>query len=252
MRTLKISPTSQFLPREIYILAGESDMSGRGVLSEIPAFDQSSRIKLFTNSWVWADGYEPTDDASGQVDSVSDDGSAAQASCGMSFANRLAALRPGREIALVPCAKGGSKMIQWSKNLSRSTLYGSMIARAKEARNEGVIKGVVWWQGKNDYGVLADAEAWGGRCEQLIEDIRSDLEIPSLPVVIAVIDDQIGVASKPYLSTVQSQQRGVVGVNIDHVETNGLTMKVGDPVHLGTAGLISAGILFANAMDGML
>lgn len=254
MRAIPIFPVIKPPPREIYILAGESDMSGRGLMGELPSFANSARVKIFTNAWVWASGFEPTDSPTAQVDTVSLDTIAA-ASCGMSFATSLAALRPGVEIALVPCAKGGSKLADWSRSLSRSTLYGSMLARAKEAAKVGTIKGLVWWQGKNDTGPgdAASAASWAANCTQLIEDLRADLAIADLPVVIAVIDDQVDVPDAPYVSTVQAQQRSMTSVpNVATVETDGLPMKVGDPVHLSTSGLVQAGEAFAGAMHGLL
>lgn len=228
-------------------------MSGRGLLSEVPSFENASRIKMFSNAWVWTQAYEPVDDPTGQIDSVSNDGSAAMVSPGMSFANRLAYLRSGREIALVPCAKGSSTLANWAKNLSRTTLYGSMIARAKEAEKQGVLKGVIWWQGKNDAVNLTATQAWAANCNQWISDVRSDLGIPDLPVVVVVIDNQEGVTSTPYyVSQMQAQQRSVVGPKIAQVETAGLTMKVGDPVHLGTAGQLIAGVRMAEAMNSIL
>lgn len=251
MRVIQLFPSVAPTPREIYILAGESDMSGRGLLNEIPAFANSNRVRVFANDWRWVSGYEPVDDPAGQIDVVSLDSTAA-ASCGMAFGTSLAALRPGVEICLVPCAKGGSKMAHWSRNISRSSLYGSMIARAKEAARTGAIKGVLWWQGKNDEDDYDAANSWAANCLQLIADIRSDLEIPELPVVIAVIDDQVGVVGAPYVDIVQDQQRSISGPGIARIETAGLPMKAGDPVHLSTAGLIEVGARFAGALVGML
>ncbi|MCV9937687.1 sialate O-acetylesterase [Boseaceae bacterium BT-24-1] len=237
-------------PRENYILAGESDLSGRGLLSEVPTFSRRRWVKSFGNDWTWKQAAEPLDDPTGQIDTVSLDGIAA-ASPSLAFGNALSELRPDRQIGLIPCARGGSQMVEWSRDLSRSTLYGSMIARAKDAALSGPIKGVVWYQGKNDTDDATRASTWAAGCTQLIAGLRADLGV-NVPVVIVVIDDLVGVPGLPYVSTVQAQQRSMSGSGITLVESNGQPMKPDDARHLATAGLVAIGEFCATAMAGML
>lgn len=251
MRTLRANPGAVILPRHIYILAGQSNMSGRGELNELPSFTRAGRVKIFSNAWHWVAGSEPVDSPVGQVDSVSLDSNAA-ASPSMAFGDALAGLTPDVEIGLVPCAKGGSSLDDWSRNLSRSTLYGSMFARSQEAAKDGEIKGVILYQGENDADTLEHANTWASRCYELIADVRADLGIPNLPFIVTVLGPDPEDPLFPYHSLVQSQQQGMSGLGIAVVSAADLTGKVGDPIHLDTGSLVTLGQRYATAMQGLL
>lgn len=253
---VRIEPTGQ-LPREIFLLGGQSNMSGRGVLSQVPSFFYASKVKLYTNAGFWTAGYEPTDDPTGQVDSVSLDGPVGVgASPGMAFGNELYRFRPFREIGLVPCARGDTSIAQWAAgSLSRSTLYGSMVARGLEAAPAGVLKGLVWDQGHNE-GQGSDeaaAEGWADSFLAIYDALCEDLEIPDFKVVVAVMADTTG--DWPLFETVRDQQRsldGARGGNIGTVELGALPGKPGDPDHLTTASLVEAGKRYAAKMAELL
>lgn len=251
MRVIPLFPMPSSRPREIFILAGQSNMSGRGLLSEVPTFPNASRVKVFSNAWVWEAGAEPVDSATGQIDTVSAD-IAAAASPSMSFGSSLAGLRPNIEVGLVPCAKGGSSLNDWQPAVSRTTLYGSMIARAKAAAVQGTIRGLLWYQGEAEAANLSDAETVKSRTEALIANIRADLMIPDLLVIVTVLGPNPNRDDLPYWSTVQAQQEAISGSGISVVSAADLTAKTGDEVHLTTGSLVTLGERYATAMHSLL
>lgn len=232
-------------------------MSGRGLLSQQPVYPNNYRLKNYNNAGAWVDAVDPYDSNAGQVDSVSSDANAA-ASCAMPFGERLASLNRGFEIGLVPCAKGGSNMAGWNKSgLSRSTLYGSMIARAQEAAAAGTLAGVVWWIGTNDTDEDSTyANTLGGLYEQFIADVRSDLSIANLPFVIAVNGNGDAIKeeySVPSWDIVQAQQRGISSSYTAKVELEGVvTFQANEIVHCDTPGLGAAGRAFADEMHTLI
>jgi hypothetical protein len=242
---------------EIFGYAGQSNMSGRGLQSELPpAFAYGNRVKLFTNAWTWADGYEPTDDETGQIDTVSIDTQTNKASSGMSFGSTLAGLRVPNTIGIVPCAKGATGLIaDWQRNLSRSTLYGSMVARLKAARAFGAVKGIVWYQGEHEANsertdlansYAADWLAWA-------QDVCDDMDDQDLKFIVTELGPNPGGFDN--WSTVQAQQRsldGARGGNVACVSAADLTGKPGDEIHIDTASLIVLGQRYAAAMNGLL
>lgn len=248
MRYVSVTPMVVPPTREIFILAGESDISGRGLISEVPAFANAGRVRVFSNAWTWIGGAEPVDSATGQIDTVSSDPTAA-ASPGMSFATSLASLRDDVQIGLVPCAKGGSRMTDWGRSLSRSTLYGSMIARAQQAALTGSIKGLIFMQGKNGSADLAEANAWGDNFEQFVSDVRGDLDIAALPIIVTVVNTTPG---GTYISTIQTAQLAVSGAGISVVDARDLPDQGDSARHLTTAGLVTLGARYAAAMNGLL
>lgn len=244
---------------ELFIIAGQSNASGRGLENELPSsFPYAKRTKIFTNAWTWADGYEPTDDESVQVDTVSIDNQANKASFGMAFASGLAAVRTNKIIGLIPCARGSSSLTEnWSRNLSRSTLYGSMIARAKAARAFGTVKGMLWYQGESDAhpGKQALAESYAADWLAWSQNVCDDLEDQDLKFIVTELGPSPGIETHPYWSTVQAQQQTLDGArdgNVSVVSAADLDGKEGDEVHLDTASLLTLGGRYATAMQALL
>jgi len=248
---LPLDATPGAVPREIYILAGQSNMVGNGELEERPAFANASRIKNFSNAWQWIDGAEPIDDPTNQVDIVSLDTGLTCVGPGMAFANKLASLRAKREIALVPCAKGGSGLkAHWGRNLSRSTLYGSMIARAKEAAKAGALCGLFWYQGEYETDSASNAASYAADWLAWFANVRTDLELPNLPAVVTILGPDPG---RPYWSTVQAQIAsldGALGGKVAAITAADLTAP--DGIHLNTASLVTVGERAGTAMHGLL
>ena len=103
------SPTTA--DTEIYLLMGQSNMSGRGLLEELPTQRRTidPAITVYGNDGAWRIASEPLDSATNQIDAVSAD-AAAGVGPGLSFAKALRQRRPDRRIGLIPCAKGGTSI----------------------------------------------------------------------------------------------------------------------------------------------
>ena len=235
---------------DIYILAGQSNMSGRGVLAELPIFRNYPKVLNYSNAGRWIAGAEPIDKAVNQVDAVSDDGSSALVSPGMSFANSIYDLRPGRSVGLVPCAKGATSMEQWSRSLSRSTLYGSMIARANEAAANGALKGLLFYQGESDTGNTSLANGWGGKFLQFVNDVRFDLG-DGLKVVFTVLGPNPNdLVNFPAWDTLVANQLALqIPSGVARVSANDLAAPT---EHLSTASYVTLGQRYATAMANLL
>ena len=95
----------------IFILAGQSNMSGRGKLPVPKEFDGVKEIWNYANSGRWEEAREPLDDPTGQVDRVSID-EVPGIGPGLAFAVRMRHLS-GKSIGLIQCAKGASSMEMW-------------------------------------------------------------------------------------------------------------------------------------------
>lgn len=238
--------------REVYIIAGESNPSGRGNLGQLPVFPYGYKVKNYANDGVWKAAAEPIDSNAGQVDSVSSDSTAA-ASPALAFGNQLSLLRPYHEIGLVPCAKGSTTMANWTKSgLSRSTLYGSMVARANEAKAAGQLKGVFWWLGWNDAEDSSAASNMATNLLAMFTSLRTDVSEPDLKFVIIGLQDG---ETATYRDTINSQLASLDGElsgSIAFVSATGVPVISGDEVHVATAGLVTLGEAAATAMHEML
>lgn len=218
---------------QIYILAGQSNMSGRGDMP--PQTATIDNAWLFGNDWRWHSLSEPSDSATGQIDAVSADTNAGY-SLASSFARAWLADHPGGSVAFVPCAKGGSLIADWRRSESRATLYGSCLARAREATKHGSIAGVLWYQGESDAMLLPDAHVddyW-----RLQAQLFADFERDFGPVTFA----QVGATTRPEYfpnwETIRAQQIGGIYA---------ADMPLGDFVHLTAAGYDALGVRFYQA-----
>jgi hypothetical protein len=237
---------------DTYVLAGQSNMSGRGSLDELTAAERApeAAIRLYGNDGQWRVAAEPLDAAQGQVDTVSEDRIAAVGP-GLFFARALLAADK-QPVALVPCAKGGSSIGRWKPGGGRDTLYGSCLARAREAG--GRIDGILWYQGETDAEKTDAAPAWRAAMEGLVESFRRDLGSERLPIVLVQLADAPAQkeGAKPYPSwaAIQDAQARPFDACVAMVSARGLS-KRDDDLHLTTASQRVLGVKLAKAMQGL-
>jgi hypothetical protein len=252
------SPVQPPKKMSIFIMMGQSNMSGAGPLADIPAGYpvNPAKIWIFTNAWTWRTAFEPVDSAEGQVDKVSED-IAAGVGPGLSFADTLIDKKPSEVVALVPCAKGGKSITEWGWSTERSTLYGSCLARIKAAKEFGTIKAILWHQGESDTDSIDQVNRWPDRFKALVKSIRKDLGNERLPVIYG----QIGQLSQSqrtrpdkhffYWDSLKIKQAEIRIPYSAMVRTDHLAIRQDDGLHLTTASQIAMGKLFAKAYLGL-
>lgn len=168
----------------IFILAGQSNMAGRGGVAGdrwnhvVPPECRPRPAILRLNAALrWEEAREPLHS---DIDVLKTCG----VGPGMSFAHEILSSSAAAPtvVGLVPCAIGGTKITQWRRG---TQLYGEMVHRTREAGGGGggPVGAVLWYQGESDTVSLADAEAYKGRMEMMIRDLRSDLGLPGLLVI---------------------------------------------------------------------
>jgi hypothetical protein len=226
-------------------------LSGRGNLDELPDFPEAGRVFVFRNSAKWTKAWEPVDDPMKQVDLVSLD-ETAKAGPGLAFGDAYAALVPGVEVGLVPVARGSTSIHEWRRDLSRQTLYGSMVARAREASDAGTLTGLLWYQGETDVADPQALETWPRDFAQLVSDIRADLGRPNLPVVMTVIGPGRSGETSPAWAAFQAMQEAMaLPPNVARVSARDLAVSDGD-IHLTTSSYVVLGRRYARAMHGLV
>lgn len=189
-------PTNLPLKEQFYIflLAGQSNMAGRGFVQPEDTLINTRVLALNKNNeWVYAKEplhyYEP---------------SRTGLDCGLSFGKQLAK-KYGKAITigLVPCAVGGSSIEQW---LGDSTyrgvmLYSNFLAKAKAAANYGTIKGMLWHQGESNAGTKSHV-GYKQKLESFFAKVRNDLQQPDLPVYLGPLGLYLTNYSFPYRDAV--------------------------------------------------
>ncbi|KAI4295694.1 hypothetical protein L6164_035711 [Bauhinia variegata] len=168
---------------QIFILAGQSNMAGRGGVGNhpkhwdgvVPPECRPDTSILRLNAHLrWETAREPLH---ADIDTKKTCG----VGPGMPFANAVRKRASGM-LGLVPCAVGGTGIKEWARG---KHLYENMIKRAKESAkgNNSEIKALLWYQGESDTRTKHEAEAYRENMEKLIHNVRSDLDLPSLAII---------------------------------------------------------------------
>nr|XP_004252534.1 probable carbohydrate esterase At4g34215 [Solanum lycopersicum] len=248
--TANVTSDCNSIAKNIFILSGQSNMSGRGGV-----FNQTSSSGTVSLTWdgivppecqpnpsvlrlngglTWVEAHEP-------LHKDIDVNKTCGVGPGMSFANKLKMDDPDiGVIGLVPCAIGGTNITQWVRG---GWLYNEMIRRTKVAlQGGGMIRGMLWYQGESDAIDLDDAKLYKGRLKKFFKDVRRDLELPTLPIVQVAL----ATAPGPYMEVIRKAQLGINLPNVRCVDAKGLPIGP-DMLHLTTPAQVQLGEMLANA-----
>ncbi|KAH0705352.1 hypothetical protein KY290_010048 [Solanum tuberosum] len=248
--TANVTNGCNSIAKNIFILSGQSNMSGRGGV-----FNQTSSSGTVNLTWdgivppecqpnpsvlrlngglTWVEAHEP-------LHKDIDVNKTCGVGPGMSFANELKMDDPDiGVIGLVPCAIGGTNITQWVRG---GWLYNEMIRRTKVAlQGGGTIRGMLWYQGESDAIDLDDAKLYKGRLKKFFKDVRKDLELPTLPIVQVAL----ATAPGPYMEVIRKAQLGINLPNVRCVDAKGLPIGP-DLLHLTTPAQVQLGKMLANA-----
>ena len=165
----------------LYLLAGQSNMAGRGAVSEQ---DKQAHPRVFVlnrlNRWAPA------------VDPLHFDKPWAGVGPGLTFGRIMAEADPNVTIGLIPCAVGGSPISAWKPHAYYPPVkvypYDDALARCRIATQRGVLKGILWHQGEGDSNA-EDAPLYAQRLTAVIAQFRHDLPVPDLLFVAGTFVD---------------------------------------------------------------
>jgi len=204
----KRQKTIQPKGKALYVLAGQSNMAGRGSVSELPnQYTKHPRIFRFSASQKWELAQEPMH---ADVDLKKTCG----VGPGLVFATELLVLNQhvGHGIGLIPVAIGGTSLEEWRAS---GPLYAHMIKQTKAAlaSNAGnYIAGFLWYQGETDAaGPEELANSYNERFLSIYNSFQYTLVEeghPNIPTLVVIVS---GASPRfPYITTVRSQQQKVV------------------------------------------
>jgi hypothetical protein len=233
----------------LFILAGQSNMVG---VAPLPQEEESNpRVFVFGNDYHWHIAREPVDDPYNQVDIVSLDRVAAFGPS-LSFALAILEHDPEMVIGLIPCAKSSSSIVEWQRNLSDQSLYGSCLKRARAASPMGQLSGILFFQGEED--AIDPIESpqhnpspsqWSLLFSEFVTAIRNDLDEPDLPVVFAQLGSDPAPEAFPNWQLVKEQQLSTHLPMTAMIQTDDLPLL--DGLHFTTDSYRMIGKRFADA-----
>ena len=162
-------PVTPQRPRmQVFLLAGQSNMAGRG---KVEAQDRvvHDRVFMLDRQLMWVPAVDP----------VHFDKPVAGVGPARSFGISVADADSTAIIGLVPTAVGGSPIASWEPGAldaaTRTHPYDDAIIRAREAMRSGTLMAILWHQGESDSHEPASA-LYEERLRALIERFRTDLD----------------------------------------------------------------------------
>lgn len=158
-----------------FLMLGQSNMAGRGFLSEVPPI-YNERIQMLRNGH-WQMMTEP----------INYDRPVAGVSLASSFADAWCDSQEGT-IGLIPCAEGGSPIDDWQTD---GLLFKHAIAQANFAMENSQLTGILWHQGESD-SMSGGSTGYYDKLLVIIDALRNELNAPNLPLIIGGLGDYLG------------------------------------------------------------
>lgn len=222
-----------------FLMIGQSNMAGRGFLKEVPPI-YDEKIKMLRNG-RWQMMAEP----------VNYDRSTSGISLAASFASSWRLFYNQQDdIALVPCADGGTSLEDWSVE---GALFQNAVLQAKAAQKISTLSGILWHQGENDSNGQKHL-LYKEKLALIIKTLREELNVPDIPLIVGGLGDflQDGIYG-PYFNEHHEVNEALMQFAEDHehcyfVSAEGLTANP-DHIHFNAASQRRFGIRYFKAFQ---
>ena len=203
----------------VFLCIGQSNMARRADIMPSDTLELKN-VLLFNDSSKWEIAKNPLN----RYSNIRKDISMQKLGPSWTFVKKMSEVLKDKKIGLVVNAKGGSSIDEWKKG---GEYYEKTIIRAKEAQKTGIIKGLIWHQGESDQN---KSEVYTDKFIALVENIRNDLGIYNLPVIVGEIGHWK--ESSKNINMVISNLKNHIKY-LEYVKTNDLE-SLGDKTHFNT------------------
>ncbi|MEM7244042.1 MAG: sialate O-acetylesterase [Acidobacteriota bacterium] len=240
---------------DVFLCAGQSNMSGRGDLMDpfSPIESPDDEVHVFHADGLWKRGQEPMDDPVNEREAVAadDGGGDAQAthSLMLRFGKEIHA-STGFPVGIIPAPRGGTNIrTDWQRDddapFGHGSLYGNALRRVLEQDGNG-LTAVLWFQGESDAGALSTTE-YADFLRDFLALVRFDLRQSQLPFFIAQLATSDG-PSRTEMNRIREAQRLIVEEDVNaHLVTTMDSARI-DDFHFDTASYKRLGVRFADAV----
>lgn len=223
---------------DLYLLIGQSNMSGRGVITDKFKDEGNRNVFMLTKENRWIPAKNPLHFDKPTIVGVGP---------GLSFGINMEKANPANRIGLIPCAVGGTSIDAWTPGgydkPTKTHPYDDMLGHLQTAMKTGVLKGVIWLQGEAD-SEPQKAAVYLPKLETLIKELRSVAGNSDLPFVAG----QLGIYREVYQNINNVLKDLPERVPYTAVASSkGLTDK-GDKTHFNSESQEKIGQRMANQM----
>lgn len=231
-------PAEVYKGMDIYVLMGQSNMSGRGVMGAEDRLVKNEKVRMLTKALKWYPAKNP----------LHFDTGGAGVGPGLSFGLAMQEANKDMEIGLVPTAVGGTGIDVWKPGAfdvtTQTNPYDDAEKRINEAMKAGTVKGILWHQGEEDSKNQSTMDSYIPKLKDLVARIRTLVGDPDLPFVVG----ELG-RFKTNLTDFNVILNKVPSEipNTAIASSEGLFDK-GDNLHFNTAGANTLGERYAEKM----
>jgi hypothetical protein len=164
----------------IFMLAGQSNMAGRGTPEAIDT-TINPHIWMLNKAEEWVPAREPLHFDKPKVVGTGP---------GFAFARAVYEKDPSADIYLVPCAVGGTRIDLWKPgaydSATKTHPYDDAMRRIRKALPAGELKAIIWHQGESDCNPKL-SDTYQQKLAELVQRFRTELNMPTLPFIMGEI-----------------------------------------------------------------
>ena len=222
----------------VFIMAGQSNMAGRGIVEQEDTITDKRILSLNKNGQIII-AKEPLHFYEPERTGLD---------CGLSFAKTLITKIPNNiSILIIPTAIGGSSIRQWlGDSVFRNVkLFSNFLSKVDIAKQNGVIKGLLWHQGESDANER-NIPLHKERLNLLFSKFRDAIGNKELPVLMGELGSFSGNRDNFNLINKSFHEYAAGDKNSSVISTGDLKDK-GDQLHFNSEGQRTMGKRFAEA-----
>lgn len=216
-----------------FLLIGQSNMAGRGYLTEACEID-TSRIYTLRNG-RWQKMFRP----------INPDRSFSGVSLGESFAEAYSK-KYNVDVGLICCADGGTKLDQW---MPGELLFENAVNNAKLAARTSEIVGILWHQGESD---CTDElyPTYQSRFETMMRALRKELNLNDIPLILGGLGDYLALYPLENYTHINHTLQNIAATNemVGFASAKGLTGNP-DNLHFNAQSLYDFGIRYFEEFE---
>ena len=233
---VRANTTSNARNTWVFILAGQSNMAGRGFVEPQDTIP-NERIFTINKKGVITLAKEPLHFYEPALTGLD---------CGLSFARTLTQQIPDSiSVLVLPTAVGGSSISQWlGDSIYRNVqLLSNFKEKVAIGKKHGEIKGILWHQGESDANP-ENIALYHKRLSKLVNEFRQIVADEKLPILIGELGGYSTNADWSKINT-QIHLYASTDAEVTVISTSDLKDK-GDNVHFDSEGQRIIGKRFAN------
>ena len=222
----------------VFIMAGQSNMAGRGVVEPEDTVSDKRILSINKDGQIII-AKEPLHFYEPERTGLD---------CGLSFAKTLITKIPDSiSILIIPTAVGGSSIRQWlgDSTYRNVKLFSNFLSKVEIARQNGTIKGILWHQGESDANEN-DIPMHKQRLALLFSKFRTAVGNNELPVLLGELGSFSENPANFNLINKAIHEYAAEDKNSSVISTKDLKDK-GDHLHFNSKGQRTMGKRFAKA-----